>query len=302
MASKRDIIIAFVIGGVFLFGMGLMTLLFIFAWSDQGEYIDSGSGQIAIVEVFGPIYDSSTPVRQIDKWAERIDIEAIVVHVNSPGGGVAASQEIYYAIERARNYQGKIVVISMSSVAASGGYYLACAGDIVVANPGTLTGSIGVIVQYPTFGEFLEKVGIKFETVKSGNLKDLGNPSRSMTNEEKLMLKSVIMDSYEQFVDVVARGRGMEKEVVYPLADGRIYTGLQAYNLGLVDTLGTLKDAIDIAAEMSGLEGKPETVKEIKKRPGLIDLLGEATFTLREIRSLLTGETRVGPEILYLYH
>ncbi|MCH9031657.1 MAG: signal peptide peptidase SppA, partial [candidate division Zixibacteria bacterium] len=200
MANKRDIIIAFVIGGVFLFGMGLMTLLFIFAWSDQGEYIDSGSGQIAIVEVFGPIYDSSTPVRQIDKWADRIDIEAIVVHVNSPGGGVAASQEIYYAIERARNDQGKIVVISMSSVAASGGYYLACAGDILVANPGTLTGSIGVIVQYPTFGELLEKIGIKYETVKSGDLKDVGNPSRSMTNEEKLMFKSVIMDSYEQFV------------------------------------------------------------------------------------------------------
>ena len=297
MASRKDVIIGLVIGGVFLGGLALFATLFFIALADDSEFTISGDGQIAVVEIFGPIYDSSNPVRQIEKWSKRSDIEAIILHINSPGGGVAASQEIYEAVNRAREDEGKTVVAAFSSVAASGGYYIACAADYIVSNPGTLTGSIGVIMQYATFGELMDKVGISMETVKSGELKDVGNPSRRMNSAEEQMLRSVIMDTYEQFVEIVARGRGMEKDAVYPLADGRIYTGLQAYNLGLVDTLGSFHDAVQITADMVGITGDPETIKEVPKKPDLFDLL---TKTLTTIDSRLSGRS-IGPQLLFLY-
>lgn len=299
MASKKDVVIGLVIGGVFLAGLAMFAVLFFVALKGSGdEFVVKGSGQIAVVDLFGGIYDPTVTVKQLDKWGKRNDIKAIVVHINSPGGGVAASQEIYEAINRVRNEHDKVVVVAMSSVAASGGYYVACGADRIVANPGTLTGSIGVIMQYPTFGELMKKVGVRLETIKSGELKDVGNFSRPMTRAEEQMLRSVIMDSYQQFVEVVARGRGMETEAVKPLADGRIYTGLQAYNLGLVDTLGTFHDAINIAADMVGLEENPETVKEVKRKPGFFDLLNE---TVVDVKTTLSPES-VGPQLLYLYH
>lgn len=297
MASRKDVIIGLVIGGVFLGGLALFAALFFVALADDSEFTVSGDGQIAVVEIFGPIYDPSTPVRQIEKWSKRSDIEAIILHINSPGGGVAASHEIYEAVNRAREDEGKTVVAAFSSVAASGGYYIACAADYIVSNPGTLTGSIGVIMQYATFGELMDKVGISMETVKSGELKDVGNPSRRMNSAEEQMLRSVIMDTYEQFVEIVARGRGMEKDAVYPLADGRIYTGLQAYNLGLVDTLGSFHDAVQITADMVGITGDPETIKEVPKKPDFFDLL---TKTLTTIDSRLSGRS-LGPQLLFLY-
>ncbi|MBN4076385.1 signal peptide peptidase SppA [Gemmatimonas aurantiaca] len=297
MAKRRDIIVGLVIGGVFLFGMILFGVVLFTAVGDRDDFVVIGSGQIAVVEIYGGIYDSSVPVRQIKKWAKRSDIEAIVIHINSPGGGVAASHEIYEAIVQAREEYGVIVVASMSSVAASGGYYIACAADQIVANPGTLTGSIGVIMQFPTFGELLDKVGVRYETIKSGDLKDVGNPSRSLTEEEEQMLRSVIMDTYEQFVRIVATGREMDIDDVYPLADGRIYTGLQAYNLGLVDTLGTFDKAIEIAADLAGIEGDPETVKETPRKPGLFEVLTES---IQKVETRITGDAG-GPQLLLLY-
>ncbi len=298
MASKKDVIIGLVIGGVFLVGLGMMAVLFFAFSSDSEDYVTKGSGQIAVVELFGGIYDPAPTVKQIEKWSKRDNIKAIVIHINSPGGGVAASQEIYEALNRARNEYGKVIVAAMSSVAASGGYYVACGADKIVSNPGTLTGSIGVILQYPTFGELMKKVGVELETIKSGELKDVGNYSRRMTDAEEQMLRSVIMDSYEQFVEVVARGRGMETEAVKPLADGRIYTGLQAYNLGLVDTLGTFHDALNIAAEMVDLDPNPETVREVKRKPGFFELMSE---TVTSVKTVFSAES-VGPQLLYLYH
>lgn len=297
MASRKDVIIGLVIGGVFLGGLALFATLFFITLSDDSDFVISGDGQIAVVEIFGPIYDSSTPVRQIEKWSKRSNIEAIILHINSPGGGVAASHEIYEAVNRAREEEGMTVVAAFSSVAASGGYYVACGADYIVSNPGTLTGSIGVIMQYATFGGLMEKVGISMETVKSGELKDVGNPSRRMTASEEQMLRSVIMDTYEQFVEIVARGRGMEKDAVYPLADGRIYTGLQAYNLGLVDTLGTFSQALQITADMVGITGEPETIKEVPRKPDFFDLLSQ---TLMSIDARISGRS-LGPQLLYLY-
>ncbi len=299
MASKKDVVIGLVIGGVFLAGLAMFAVMFFITFKGGGdEFVVKGSGQIAVVDLFGGIYDPTPTVKQIDKWSKRDDIKAIVIHINSPGGGVAASQEIYEAINRARTEYDKVIVAAMSSVAASGGYYVACGADRIVANPGTLTGSIGVIMQYPTFGELMKKVGVKLETIKSGELKDVGNYSRDMTEGEERMLRSVIMDSYQQFVEVVARGRGMETEAVKPLADGRIYTGLQAYNLGLVDTLGTFHDAVNVAADMVGIEGNPETVKEVKRKPGFFELLNE---TASKVKTTLSFE-QTGPQLLYLYH
>ena len=241
--------------------------------------------------------ESGRPViKQLDKWSESSSIKAIVVHVNSPGGGVAISQEIYDAMRRVS--EQKPIVVSMASVAASGGYYIACAADRVVANPGTITGSIGVIFQFHTYDGLMDKVGIGTETIKSGELKDVGSYSRPMTKKENLMLRSVVMDTYEQFVGVVAEGRGKDIEEIYPLADGSIYTGLQAYNLGLVDTLGGLNEAIELAADLAGVEGKPRVVRPYKrKRVGFFDLVNNLLENLNQSVELPFQ----GPRLLYLY-
>ncbi|MEA3297012.1 MAG: signal peptide peptidase SppA, partial [candidate division Zixibacteria bacterium] len=258
MARKRDVVIAVIISVSFVIAFALFGLMFIGLLSEDSGFEFAGlGGDIGIVEVFGVIDETSGRkwIKQIDKWADNKSIKAMVIHINSGGGGVAISQEIYDAINRAR--EQKPIVAAMASVAASGGYYVACATDRVVANPGTLTGSIGVIVKFHTAGDLLDKIGVKTETVKSGDLKDIFSYARSMTENEKLMLRSVVMDTYEQFVEVVAGGRGMEREEIYPLADGSIFTGLQACNLGLVDTLGGLWEAIDLAANLAEIEGEP---------------------------------------------
>ncbi|MFQ5453220.1 MAG: signal peptide peptidase SppA, partial [Candidatus Zixiibacteriota bacterium] len=267
--------------------------------SPGGDFEIAGLGSnIGVIEVFG-VLDEETgrkAIKQIDKWTESSSIKAIVLHINSPGGGVAISQEIYDAIKRAR--EEKPIVSSMASVAASGGYYIACATDRIIANPGTLTGSIGVIFQFHTFQKLMDKVGINTETVKSGELKDVGSYSRSMTEKERLMLRSVVMDTYEQFVNIVAEGRGKEIDEIYPLADGSIYTGLQAYNLGLVDTLGGLNEAVEIAAELADIEGKPKVVRPHKrKKISIFDMFGN----INEILNKSIETSISGPQLMYLY-
>jgi protease-4 len=299
MAKRRDIVIGIIIVCVFLFAIGFMGLMFIgLLTEDSNLTLTSLGGNIGVVEVFGIIDEPNGrfAIEQLDKWAESNSIDALVVHVDSPGGGVAISQEIYDAINRAR--LEKPVVVSMASVAASGGYYIACAADRVIANPGTITGSIGVIFQFHTAGELMKKVGIATETVKSGELKDVGDYSRSMTSKEELMLKSVVMDSYEQFVQVVAEGRGMDVEEIYPLADGSIYTGLQAFNLGLVDTLGGLNEAVQIAADLAEMDDEPKLVRSYKtEKITIFDLMNKFTNLLDKA----VEKNISGPELMYIY-
>jgi len=299
MAKRRDIIIGAIIVCIFIFAIGFMGFMFIGLFTDNSNLtFTTLGGNIGIVEIFGVIEEPNGrfAIEQLDKWSENNSIKALVVHVNSPGGGVAISQEIYDAINRAR--LEKPVVISMASVAASGGYYIACGADRIVANPGTLTGSIGVIFQFHTAGELMKKVGIATETVKSGEMKDVGDYSREMTSKEELMLKSVVMDTYEQFVQVVAEGRGMDVEEIYPLADGSIYTGLQAYNLGLVDTLGGLNEAIQIAAELAEMDDEPKLVRSIKtEKITIFDFLNKFSDLLdKAIEKNISG-----PELMYIY-
>ncbi|MFC1607729.1 signal peptide peptidase SppA [Candidatus Latescibacterota bacterium] len=219
--------------------------------------------RIAIVKIVGPILSSEAIVEKLERHIDDDSIPAIVLRLNTPGGGVAASQEIYEAVKKVRQ-AGKKVVVSMGSVAASGGYYIAVASDTVLANPGTITGSIGVIANFADFSGLFQKIGIDFPSRKSGKFKDMGSTSRKMTDEEKELLDLVIMDTHDQFVQAVSEGRNLDPDVVRSLADGRIFTGRQALKAGLIDALGTYQDAIDLAGAMTGLGENPPVLKEKK--------------------------------------
>ena len=294
--KKRTVVITVVVAAAFLV-FAFFCLIIIIGIMGDSELEFTGFGpKVAVIELYGEIVGSKDFVRQIKKWSDDGSVKAIVIHIDSPGGGVAISQEIYDAVIRAS--EEKPVVAAMASVAASGGYYIACAADRIIANPGTLTGSIGVIFQFHTAEGLLEKIGVGTETVKSGELKDVGSYSRSMTKKEELMLRSVVMDTYEQFVATVAEGRGMTQEDVYPMADGSIFTGLQAFNLGLVDTLGGLKEAVDLAADLANMEGEPDVIRpRPEKRIGIFDLLGGIAKTVKNV----IREDQVGAQLLYQY-
>jgi protease-4 len=219
-----------------------------------------GGNRVALVEIEGVIVDSDRVVKELDDFGEDPTIRAIVVRIQSPGGVVGPTQEIYDAILRISG-RGTPVVASMGSVAASGGYYLAAAATRIVANPGTLTGSIGVIMQLAEIEGLLKKVGVRYEVIKSGRYKDSGSFARPMTAEERAVLQAVLDDMHDQFVTAVAEGRRLAKDRVKALADGRVYSGRMAKDLGLVDSLGGLDEAIRMAGEMGGISGKPHVVR-----------------------------------------
>ncbi len=240
----------------------------------DGVSLSSKGDKVAVIELLGPMYDSQRISRQFKIFGEHRSVRAIVFRIDSPGGGVAVAQEIYDAVKRVRD-SGKPVVVSMGSVAASGGYYVACGADTIMANPGTTTGSIGVIAEFANFKELIRKIGIQVQTVKSGTFKDTGSPHRELTSEEKRYLQEWVDDAYQQFVEVVVRERGLPLEKVKALADGRVFTGRKALELGLIDLLGDYEDAIQLAASMSGIKGEPEIIKEKKRTITLLDLLFE---------------------------
>ena len=223
-----------------------------------------GTEKIALVKIEGMLITADSIVEEINNYADDSSVKAILIRIDSPGGGVVASQEIFNAVLNARK-QGKKVVISMGSVAASGGYYIAAAADRIVANPGTLTGSIGVKMEFANLEKLLEKIGVRGMVIKAGEYKDMGSPFREMTAHEKLLLQWVIDDVHSQFIEAVAKGRNLPEADVKAIADGRIFTGRQALHLKLVDQLGDLEDSILIAAELAGIKGKPKVVKKEKK-------------------------------------
>jgi protease-4 len=270
MARGRDWflgLLLFAALGVFVF---FVVSLF-FGVSDDNFDLHTGK-RIGVVEVDGIILDSKHVVEQLERFENDGSITAVVLRIDSPGGGVAASQEIYEAAKRLRG-SGKSVVASMGSTAASGGYYVACAAQKIVANPGTTTGSIGVIMEMMNATELLNKIGVHFEVIKSGKYKDSGSPFRSMTEEDRQLFQKYVDDAYQQFVGVVSTERQLEKAAVLKLADGRVFTGQQAKAIGLVDTLGTYQDALAIAAEMGGIEGPPKVVTQKRRKITMWDLL-----------------------------
>jgi len=234
-----------------------------------------GQDRVALVKLEGVLLSSEHIVEELNDYAEDSSIKAIVIRVDSPGGGVVPSQEIYNAVKHARQ-EGKKVVVSMGSVAASGGYYVAAAADLIVANPGTMTGSIGVKMAFANIEKLLEKIGVKGMVVKSGEYKDVGSPFREMTEKERLLLQGVIDDVQTQFVMAVVEGRNLPEAEVRAIADGRIFTGQQALALKLVDQMGDLEHSIRAAADLAGIKGKPFVVKKDKKMP-FFDYLKEET-------------------------
>ena len=217
----------------------------------SGPWIGDGVG---VVEVKGIITSSKDVIEQIRQFRDNPSIKAVVVRVDSPGGAVGPAQEIYREIIKTK--KTKKVVASMGTVAASGGYYIASAADSIFANPGTLTGSIGVIMSYTNLQELFEKIGLSPVVIKSGKYKDIGSPTRPLKEDEKRILQQFADDIHQQFIDDVAKGRGMKVGDVRALADGRIYTGRKALELGLVDNIGNFYDALEYAGQLGGIKGR----------------------------------------------
>lgn len=284
--------------GIFLslvfLGLVLVAVsFFVFASAIKrggGEYTSSGSGdKIAVVEINDVIVSSEKTVEQIKKFREDKSVKAILLRINTPGGGVAASQEIYEEVKKTRD-SGKIIVVSMGAIAASGGYYIAVGSSLIVSNPGTLTGSIGVIAQFISIKDLAEKLGINQTTIKSGNLKDAGNPFRQMNDTDKAYFQDVVDNSFMQFLDVVAKERKMDKETLLKYANGRVFTGLQAKEYGLVDSLGTFEDAMRITSRMAGIEGEPRIIRERKKFSIFEELMGSKIEDVTDIKGKLFDE------------
>lgn len=265
--------------------LGFAFLLFLFAvFLREDSPLRSGS-RIGVVLIRGVILDSKGPVEQIKKFRKDERVKALIVRIDSPGGSTAASQEIHREI--LRTLPKKKIVVSMGNIAASGGYYIAAAADKIVANPGTLTGSIGVIMQFSNLKELLHKIGVGMEVVKSGSFKDIGSPLRDMKPEERQLLEGVIKNVHRQFIEAVAQGRRLPKERVAQIADGRIFSGEQAKTLGLVDELGSFEDAVELVKKMVGLSGEVKLVQAEKKKFSIWEFLfselaGEVKQTLQE--------------------
>jgi protease-4 len=227
--------------------------------------------RVAVVELDGAIVDVDELVRELRAHRDNPLVKAVVIRINSPGGVVAPTQELHAALTRVRE-SGKPVVASLGAVAASGGYYVAVAADKIYANPGTLTGSIGVIMRLANLDGLMKKVGVDFVVVKAGRFKDLGNVARSMTPEERRVLQVMLEDVHGQFINAVAAGRKLDRAQVLGFADGRIVSGAQAKALNMVDALGGLEEALDGAATLAGLS-KPPRVIGPRRRLSIMDLL-----------------------------
>lgn len=269
-----------IIGGLTIFGFfSFLFLYFILTGvateGNREEVIGSGE-KIAVIELNGVIADSKDIVRQFKKYRQDRSIKGILFRVESPGGGVVPSQEIFEEVKKTRE-TSKPIVVSMGSLAASGGYYVSCPANRIVANPGTLTGSIGVISQFIRYDSLLGKIGVEVNTIKSGKFKDAGNPFRPMENIDRAYFQSLMDDVHKQFIDAVENNRKIPHNELLKIADGRVFTGMQALALGLVDTLGTYENAIMITAKLSGIRGEPSVVKEKKKAFSILDqILGNS--------------------------
>ena len=270
MSGKKHpiLIVMAILGAValLLFGTMALVLTVVLPSSDF-----SFGEKIGVIPIEGPISDSLTITSQLITFKKDKGIKAIILRINSPGGSVGPTQEIYREVRK--TIRSKKVIVSMGEVAASGGYYIAAAADKIVANPGTITGSIGVIMHFVQFKELLGKIGVDLEVLKSGEFKDVGSPHRELTERDKELINALIRDIQKQFEEGVATGRKMAVEEVQLISDGRVFSGAQAKELGLVDALGNFQDAVEIAKKLAGIKGDVTLVYPKKMELGLLDLL-----------------------------
>lgn len=260
---------------VTIIAIGLVITLGLRHLAGFGDIRSSSKEKVGVVELSGIIADSRETITHLKQFREDKAIKAIVLRINSPGGSVGPAQEIYREIIKTK--QEKKMVASMGALAASGGYYVAAAADKIMANPGTITGSIGVIMGYTNFKQLLEKIGLVPVVVKSGQYKDTGSPVRTMSPEEKQLLQEVTDGIHRQFIHDVAEGRGLATDKVQKVADGRIFTGETALGLGLIDRLGNVEDAVQWAGHLAGAKGEVEAVYARDKDFSLLKYLYEST-------------------------
>ena len=278
MAGKKHpiLIVLGILAGVGLvLGIAMIIVLKVFTPSSNLSF----SSKIGVIPIEGAILDSQAITEQLGRFRKDKGIKAIILRINSPGGAVGPTQEIYREV--LRTMETKKVVASLGGVAASGGYYIAAAAKQIVANPGTITGSIGVIMEFVRFEELLNKIGIKLEVLKSGEFKDIGSPHRELTARDKELISALIADIQKQFVEAVASGRNLSIEKTREIADGRIFSGAQAKELGLVDVLGNFQDAVELAKNMATIRGDVTLVYPKKSKLDLWDLfLGSAADSI----------------------
>ena len=267
--------------------VGVLALILIVAVIPWEEAFPSAP-KVGIVEINMPITVSKNIVEDLNYFNKKSNIIAIVVRLDTPGGGVAASQEIYEKVKQIADTSKKPIIASMGGVAASGGYYIALGADTIIANPGTATGSIGVIMSYPIVGELMEKIGVQYETIKSGKLKDSGSLFRNLTKEERVYFQGLIDDLHSQFEMVVSQEREIPIKEVSKYATGRVYSGKQAVNIGLIDILGTFEDAVYLAAQMAGYLDTPEIVYPPEEKKGLMEILFGDIFQSSTLENLVT--------------
>ena len=261
-----------------------------------------GGGSVGVLPIGGVIYADRSFGRDLVALSDRSEVKAFVLEIRSPGGAVGASQDLFGQVRRLREEDDRPVIAWIGDVGASGGYYVALGADSIFALPGSMTGSIGVIMQLPNAEEFMKKVGIGIEVVKSGEYKDLGSVARGLSPGEREILEGLVNDVYEQFVEAVVENRNLSREEVLRVADGRVLTGRQAAAVGLVDGIATLQEAIDHAGRMAGLGDNPSTVRPRERKVGLFDILfGIAESRLRGWLPWGTRPTTTGPQLLYLW-
>ena len=280
------------------FSAGLLAVMVLLAVGSAllPDRWKSPSGEIALVRIQGMLMDSQNIVRQLSNYRHNPNVRGIVLRIDSPGGAVAPAQEIYNEIMKLKA-DHKTVYASMGTVAASGGYYIACAANYVLANPGTLTGSIAAVMAFSNIEELTDKIGIKPIIIKSGKYKDVGSPLRGMKPEERKLLQSVVDDVHQQFVQAVAKGRGLPVSEVNEIADGRIMTGQQALTLKLVDEMGGLEKTIELLAKKIGVEGRPKVIEEKEKTP-FFDWLLQSSLPSRLAATLMPASL---PRLQYVW-
>ncbi len=280
------------------FSAGLLAVMVLLAVGSAllPDRWKSPSGEIALVRIQGMLMDSQNIVRQLSNYRHNPNVRGIVLRIDSPGGAVAPAQEIYNEIMKLKA-DHKTVYASMGTVAASGGYYIACAANYVLANPGTLTGSIAAVMAFSNIEKLTDKIGVKPIIIKSGKYKDVGSPLRGMKPEERKLLQSVVDDVHQQFVQAVAKGRGLPVSEVNEIADGRIMTGQQALTLKLVDEMGGLEKTIELLAKKIGVEGRPKVIEEKEKTP-FFDWLLQSSLPSRLAATLMPASL---PRLQYVW-
>ena len=270
MSNKKALLIiaGVVLGFALLLAGSVVIVKYLFNGNDQNFVSTQGVG---LVEVRGMIADSREPIRQLHHFMKKDNVKAVVLRIDSPGGVVGPSQEIYEEVKKLT--AKKKVVVSMGSLAASGGYYIAAPANVIYANPGTITASIGVLIKFSNIEGLLGKIGIKSATLKTGTFKDAGSPERELSPEDRAMFQALIDNTHEQFIRAVAEGRKLPVDDVRKIADGRVLSGEQAKALKLVDKLGNLQDAIEEAGRLGGIKGEPQLILPPRKKVSFMDVL-----------------------------